>query len=138
MGAPTYMIMRRSPEFPEYTKGSDVDILVEDMDQWLCHLGMRLTGHTLYAISETHKQVDHWDDGLDIKFDLYSQHISLPFTIMAIATAQKKNLGGFYFSVANAEVDGILKCYEWIHNGKQKYRGYQNYKSLLKTWTDEV
>lgn len=137
--APEHLIMRRSGSFPNYYRGQDVDILCIDIQAMMDHIKPFLPNFTVYPISQTHIQLDHWDNGLDIKFDFYSRHISNRLTEEALSTkvellsiqagqeAQK-------FFVPTGEMENILKCYEWLRNKKAKYISYAKYEHLLKSY----
>ncbi len=149
--APWYVILRQSKEFPEYTPGQDVDILC-DIDKMIEYLQQHFKHKTISAlllkpvqhieksyISHqalpadcripvtvlTHVHLDHIVGGkIDIRFDLYSEVISKKFT-------EELRLHDI---TPGPALDAILKCYEYIYNGKGKYAKYGQYRELLREY----
>ena len=133
---PTYVVMRRSPDFPNYYTGQDVDLLVANMGEMIEHLTGILSddSYSQYKISNTHIQIDHWNDGLDLKFDLFDYHISSALTNEILATRTIFSIEGYHFSVPQPMMDNILKCYEYLRNKKGKYASYSKYEPLLNQY----
>ena len=134
--APTHVVMRRSPDFPNYYRGQDVDLLVMNMDRWITYLSRFLPNYTRYVISPTHVQIDHWAGSgqLDLKFDLYSEHISGELTRHILASMELVNINGVTFKVPAQKYENLLKCYEYKVNGKQKYKEFARHELLLKPY----
>ncbi len=132
--APTYVIMRRSPDFPNYYRGQDIDILCASMEDMTNHIIHQILNLTQYFISADHIQLDHYQDGFDLKFDIYSHHISAKLTNEILATRFPMRIQGETFSYPQPEMDEILKCYEWMTNGKEKYRSYGRHVEKLREY----
>lgn len=136
--APIHVVMRRPKLFPYYEPGTDIDLLVMDMGKMIAHLSRYLPNYTRYVISSTHIQIDHWGSPgqLDLKFDLYSRHISNKMTdeILATRTTIDFGMDRTTFHVPDPEMDNLLKCYEYIENRKAKYINFAKYEPLLKPY----
>lgn len=134
--APTHVIMRRSDMFPRYRHGQDVDLLVENMDKMTDHLCRELPDYTRYVINTHHIQIDYWKAPqiLDLKFDLYSLHISGVLTGEILRTKEPIMIHGHKYWVPQAMMDNLLKCYEYLVNKKGKYQAYEIYKPLLRQY----
>lgn len=142
--APIHVIMRRPEHFPNYEAGTDIDLLVMDMGRMVDYLSRYLPNYTRYVISAHHIQIDHWagPGQLDLKFDLYSLHISPVLTTEILATRMKlvlpkpwvSNPSLIEFSVPQPMMDNLLKCYEFLYNKKAKYKEFARYENLLKAY----
>ncbi len=149
--APIHVIMRRPDHFPNYYPGTDIDLLVMNMDKMIYYLSSYLPNYTRYMVKayedpsggyhETQVQIDHWagPKQLDLKFDLYSSHISEEMTDEILATRMEvahTNAGSWeeFFSIPQPMMDNLLKCWEYIHNKKAKYKEFAKYEPLLKPW----
>jgi hypothetical protein len=134
--APIHVVMRRSGIFPNYEPGTDIDLLVMNMDRWITYLSRFLPNYTRYVISPTHVQIDHWAGSgqLDLKFDLYSEHISGELTRHILASMELVNINGVTFKVPAKKYENLLKCYEYKVNGKQKYKEFARHELLLKPY----
>ncbi len=133
--ASPYVVMRRSPDFPNYYQGQDVDLLVANMGEMVTHIATMVT-HDLYQFttSPTHIQLDFYNPGLNLKFDLYSHHISSKLTSEILANRFPMRIKGYTFSMPQPEMDNILKCYEYLVNKKGKYIYYARFEPLLKQY----
>ena len=136
--APTHVVMRRSGVFPNYKQGTNIDLLVRDMDKMIAYLSRWLPNYTRYVISATHIQIDHWAAPrvLDLKFDLYTHHISEALTDQILATKVPliDDKSGGAFSIPQPMMDNLLKAYEYLRNGKQKCKEFAIYEPLLKPY----
>ena len=135
-GSPTHVIMRRPDIFPNYEAGTDIDLLVMDMDRMIDYLSRHLPNYTRYVISDSHVQIDHWaaPKQLDLKFDLYSYHISSMFTKELLARSQDIRIGATKHLIPIPFMENLLKCYEYVENGKNKYVQFAKYEPLLKPY----
>lgn len=130
---PDYAILRKSNTFPIVNRGSDIDILVKDIPEWLDYLHTiirRYPGKLVsYELGSHHSQADYYEDGFYLKFDLYSRYISQLFTDDVFKSVC---LDG-EFLVAHAPMNRLSKCYEHHKYGKSKYCEYEKYfKDLSK------
>ena len=135
--APDYIIMRMSPEFPKVERGRDIDLLVKDIEAWVFYLKYMvkdLPGQVVaYPLTPDHYQVDYYDKGFYLKWDLYKHYISFRYVD---DTWKTKRIIQDRFIVPSVRMDRISKCYECIHHGKSKYAEYEKYKDQLHEYAN--
>ena len=134
---PEYAIMKIRDDFPEYTKGQDIDILCGDLEAVKLHLTRYFWDKVDFKVtdrSDTHIHCDILEGNeIDIRFDLYSEFISEKFTRDALQYTFCRIIFYDAYSVSNYH-DLIIKCYEYLENGKRKYKDYAVYKSDLDAY----
>ena len=130
-------ILKMSPDFPQYTAGSDIDILhfhnshiIEDLN--------RLLPLTRIDKAPGWVQLDYMVDGkLDLKFDLFTEVISPKFTDDLLLTYTTAGRNGRIYFVPSPLFDGMLKCYEFLKEPirKKKHAAFIKYKDQLDEYT---
>lgn len=137
--APHHVIMRMSKEFPDYTPGSDVDILCEDIYAMVGYLKAYFEftmGYELvqFEVDRDHIQLDYYQKRLDLKFDLYQNHISEQFSIDTLRDYDMFQIDNHFFKVPYFPHENILKAYEWFEHKKIKYNDYAKFEELLNEY----
>jgi len=134
-GAPLHIVIKARESFPEYTPGQDIDIVcdnITDMTVYLMDKSDCCTGLAVFP-GKNSQHVDYYLNGnLEIRFDLYQQIISPKFT--EHLWIYKKSNGVTFVPISY--FDDIIKCWEWKHNRKKKYRKYRKYKTYLEFYED--
>jgi len=130
---PEYVLIKMSNLFPTYIPGSDVDIVCKDIECVYRHL-LRWCGmpDNTTKKSDNHFHVDY-GKGPNLRFDLYGEYISKEFTTKLF---ENKAMWGDVITIPSQPYDRMIKCYEYIHNGKDKYVDFVIYKALLDEYTD--
>ena len=122
-------------DFPEYKKGQDMDIVCRDMGKCFTHLLYHfrtLVPIKIHERGELHKHFDVMDGGsLELRFDLYGQIISERFTHELLEHKETMQFNGGAVCVPAPAYEGVIKCWEFLLNGKEKYEEYIIFRKTL-------
>lgn len=131
---PEYVFLKMQPDFPEYREGQDLDIACRDIQEVAEYLKKELPLCEKMR-SEDHIHLDLYDiDTIDLRFDLYGLVISKRFTEDLLNNKETMKFWDINIFVPTPLHEGIIKCYEFKYNGKEKYRDYTIYEKNLKEY----
>jgi len=132
---PEYVLIKIRDNFPEYKKGQDMDIICKDVNGVVYYLKEYFYDKYIINISSSSLNHFHFDcldkkGKLDLRFDIYGKFISEKFTEEILK--HKEIMGNVYIPLPAYE--GIIKCWEYLHNGKEKYRDYITFEKTLQEY----
>ena len=132
---PEYAIMKIRDNFPAYTKGQDIDIACRDIEAVRVHISRKLWDKCDFKVTERSDKHIHFDvltdnNQIDLRFDLYSEFISERLTKELLDNRERA--GCVY--VASTFYDGMVKCYEYLENGKKKYKSHGGFRKQLDSY----
>lgn len=137
-GMPEYVIIKMRDDFPRYKVGQDIDIVCRDIEAVKFHLFKKLRKARVSYRGADHVHFDYMfgDSGrIEIRFDLYAKIISQRFTSDVLKHAEDITFNGHAFRVPLAAYDGVIKCWEYLYNNKNKYSMYAIFKRTLNEYT---
>ena len=140
---PEYVLMKMRDDFPDYKKGQDMDIVCRDIWEVIEHLSTKGLLKLNYFIDMAYRDESHYHfdimrlDGLELRFDLYSEFISPKFTQELLNHKETAQFSGGSVCVPMPAYEGVIKCYEYLHNNKEKYSDYVIFERTLNDYLVE-
>ena len=136
---PEYVLIKMRDDFPEYKKGQDMDIVCKDIDGVIYYLKEHFYDKYLLNVSSlslTHFHFDCLDSKgkLELRFDLYEEIISKRFTSELLDHKETMRFNGWSVCVPMPAYEGVIKCWEYLHNDKDKYSDYIIFERTLQEY----
>jgi len=137
---PEYVLIKMRDDFPEYKKGQDMDIVCRDVDKVIFYLKEYFYDKYIIDISSSSLDHFHFDcleksGKLELRFDLYGHLISEKFTGELLEHKETMRFNGGHVCVPMPAYEGVIKCWEFLLNGKEKYGEYIIFKNTLVEYT---